>query len=63
MFRFFEAVMGPQCLYWQYVRQHFSKRVPFPELRPEQLLGLWESFLKDPRNLASPTPPIPLDCP
>ncbi len=50
IYRFLERSMGPQIIYWQYVRQHFMKTSSFPKLHPNTIDDAWNMFSTDPRT-------------
>jgi len=54
IFQFFERAMGPQIIYWQYVRQHFLKKSEFPIFYPSTMDEAWHMFSKDHRSNPKP---------
>ncbi len=50
VYRFLERAMGPQAIYWQYIRQHFMKSSKFPMFHPETIDEAWHMFSNDPRT-------------
>lgn len=54
IFRFLEREMGPQIIYWQYIRQHLLQRSRFPHFHPDTVDAAWSTFSKDQRTHPRP---------
>lgn len=54
IFRFLEREMGPQIIYWQYIRQHLLQSSRFPLFHPDTVDEAWDMFSKDQRTHPRP---------
>lgn len=61
IFHFFESIMGPQIIYWQYMRQHFMRSSRFPFMHPDTFDETWRAFSSDHRTNPQPILTVCLD--